>query len=155
MRDGADELDAVRALFREYADSLGVSLEYQGFDDELRGLPGEYAPPRGTLLLARGAAGALGCVAVRRHADGIAEMKRLYVRPSARGLGLGRRLAEAAVAFAREAGYESLRLDTLPHMQAAQAMYAAMGFRIIEPYRYSAVPGTVFMELRVSEGGRA
>jgi len=137
----------VRVLFREYADSLGVDLGYQGFDEELQGLPGDYLPPTGMLLLARRDDDPVGCVAVRRFADGVAEMKRLFVRPSGRGLGIGRQLAEAAVRFAREAGYAAMRLDTLPQMQAAQVLYRRLGFREIDPYRHSAVPGTTFMEL--------
>lgn len=140
-------LAEVRALFREYAASLGVDLGYQGFDEELRGLPGDYAPPMGMLLLARLDAAPVGCVGVRPFADGVAEMKRLFVRPAGRGLGIGRRLAEAAVHFAREAGYASMRLDTLPQMRDAQALYRRLGFREIAAYRYSAVAGTTFMEL--------
>ncbi len=141
-------LQEVRELFREYASSLGVDLGYQGFEEELRALPGDYAPPGGTLILARdGDGGAVGCVGVRWFQQGVAEMKRLYVRTSGRGMGAGRQLAEAAVSFAHGAGYWSIRLDTLPQMQSAQALYRNMGFREINAYRYSAVPGTTFMEL--------
>ena len=143
------DVDAVRVLFREYADSLGVDLNYQGFDREVRDLPGDYAPPAGTLLLARNNDEMVGCVGVRAIDERTAEMKRLYVRPTGRGLGLGRTLAEAAVTFARSAGYERMRLDTLPQMQRAQDLYRALGFVTIEPYRYSAVPGTVYMELEL------
>ena len=141
------DLEAVRVLFQEYADSLGVDLNYQGFDREVRGLPGDYAPPAGTLLLARNDDDIVGCVGVRALDERTAEMKRLYVRPAGRGLGLGRTLAEAAITFARAAGYERMRLDTLPQMQRAQELYRTLGFVTIEPYRYSAVPGTVYMEL--------
>ena len=141
------DLEAVRSLFQEYADSLGVDLNYQGFDHEVRDLPGDYAPPTGTLLLARSDGAIVGCVGVRALDERTAEMKRLYVRPAGRGLGLGRTLTEAAIAFARDAGFRCLRLDTLPQMQRAQELYRSLGFATIEPYRYSAVPGTVYMEL--------
>lgn len=144
----AADLDAVRQLFHEYADSLGVDLNYQGFDQEVRDLPGDYAPPAGTLLLARRDQDIVGCVGVRPFDERTAEMKRLYVRPDGRGLGLGRTLAEAAIAFAKDAGFECMRLDTLPQMQRAQELYRTLGFVSIDPYRFSAVPGTVFMELR-------
>lgn len=149
------DLEDIRVLFREYADSLGVDLGYQGFEDELAQLPGAYAPPGGTLLLARGSEGTVGCVGVRPFEPGIAEMKRLYVRDTGRGLGVGRRLAEAAIRFARGAGYRCMRLDTLPQMTRARDLYAALGFRAIEPYRYSAVPGTAFLELRLLEDSRS
>ena len=143
----AADLDAVRQLFQEYADSLGVDLNYQGFEREVRELPGDYAPPVGTLLLARRDEDIVGCVGVRRFDERTAEMKRLYVRAAGRGLGLGRTLAEAAISFAKDAGFERMRLDTLPQMQRAQELYRTLGFVSIEPYRFSAVPGTVYMEL--------
>lgn len=146
---GAD-LDAIRVLFREYADALGVDLGYQGFDEEVRDLPGSYGPPRGVLLLARNGDHAVGCVGVRPLDDETAEMKRLYVRPAGRGSGLGRTLAEAAIEFAARSGYGRMRLDTLPQMHRAQELYKTLGFVAIEPYRYSAVPGTVFLELTLS-----
>ena len=141
------DLEAVRSLFQEYADSLGVDLGYRGFDRELRDLPGDYAPPTGTLLLARSDDDIVGCVGVRAFDERTAEMKRLYVRPSGRGLGLGRTLAVAAIDFAKKAGFECMRLDTLPQMQQAQELYRTLGFVSIDPYRFSAVPGTVYMEL--------
>ena len=138
----------VRTLLGEYAASLGVDLGFQGFAAELDALPGDYVRPAGVLLLARDGAEHLGCVAVHAWAaPEIAELKRLYVRPSARGRNVGRLLTQHAIAFARAAGYTSVRLDTLPSMHAAHAMYAAMGFRAIEPYRLNPVPGTVYMEL--------
>jgi GNAT superfamily N-acetyltransferase len=141
------DVDEVRFLFREYADSLGVSLDYQGFDEELRDLPGPYAPPAGALLLARNDDVVVGCVGVRPIDERCAEMKRLFVRPAGRGMGLGRTLTEAAIRFATAAGYERLRLDTLPQMRSAQEIYRLLGFMPIEAYRHSPVPGTVFMEL--------
>jgi ribosomal protein S18 acetylase RimI-like enzyme len=147
---GPAEFADVRVLFEEYAASLDVDLAYQQFESELATLPGEYAAPRGCLLLARDGARLLGCVGVRPSDGASAELKRLYVRPAARGLDLGRRLTGAAVAFARATGYASLRLDTLPTMTRAQALYRTLGFRDIEAYRFSPVAGTVFMELDLS-----
>jgi putative acetyltransferase len=139
------DVDEVRALFREYAESLPFALDFQGFDRELDELPGAYAPPRGALLLARGA----GCVGLRPIDAATCEMKRLYVRPSARGTGLGRRLAEAVVTEARTLGYSRMRLDTVPGMDAAQSLYAELGFREIAPYRANPIAGAVFLELEL------
>ena len=146
------DLETVRTLFREYADSLGVDLEYQGFEDELRDLPGPYGPPAGALLLARSGDAVIGCVGVRALDPSVAEMKRLYVRPEGRGTGAGRTLVEAAIRFATAQGYERMRLDTLPQMQRAQELYQSIGFMPIEAYRFSPVPGTVFLELVLVEG---
>ena len=143
--DGADIAD-VRLLFEEYAQSLGIDLGFQDFAAELSGLPGAYARPSGVLLLAT-AARAVGCVAVRRLDPDVCEMKRLYVRPEGRGHAAGRALAEAAIAFATTAGYHAMRLDTLPTMTGAQALYRQLGFRDVPPYRFNPVPGTSFMEL--------
>jgi putative acetyltransferase len=139
------DVDEVRELFHEYAASLSFALDFQDFDRELDELPGAYAPPRGALLLARGE----GCVALRPIDETTCEMKRLYVRPSARGTGLGRRLAEAIVAEARTLGYSHMRLDTVPEMDAAQSLYARLGFREIPPYRPNPVPGARFLELQL------
>ena len=144
-----DDLDAVRALFREYADSLGFPLDFQDFDRELDALPGAYAPPRGVLLLARVDGDPAGCVGLRPLDESTCEMKRLYVRPAHRALGLGRLLAEAVVAEARARGYARMRLDTVPGMETAQALYRALGFRVIEPYRENPVPGAAFLELEL------
>jgi len=141
----ADDVELVRTLFREYADSLGVDLSFQGFDQELAALPGGYD----VVLVARIGGEVAGCVGVRPLGEGVCEMKRLYVRPSARGTGLGRALAEAAIARARELGYERMRLDTLPSMAAAQELYRSLGFVAIPPYRHNPVAGTSFLELRL------
>jgi ribosomal protein S18 acetylase RimI-like enzyme len=132
---GFEERDRERivALLREYEAGTGVSLCFQSFDAELAELPGDYAPPKGAMVLARQAGGPelLGCVAVRPVAGSpeLCEMKRLYVRPAGRGSGLGRTLALAAIAEARRLGYRRICLDTLPSMMAAQALYRALGFR--------------------------
>jgi len=145
---GAADLDAVRALFAEYAASLGFSLGYQGFAAELAGLPGKYAAPDGALLLAKVDGVSAGVVGLRKLEPGIAEMKRLYVRPAYHGRAIGRKLAEAVVATARALGYRRLRLDTISgKMDAAVKLYRSMGFVEIAPYYDSPVPGTKYMEL--------
>ncbi|MFN2470155.1 MAG: GNAT family N-acetyltransferase [Gaiellaceae bacterium] len=143
----AAAVQVARELFREYADGLGIDLTFQDFERELGELPAGYLPPSGRLILARLAGRPVGCVAVRALQPGMSELKRLFVRPEARGRGLGRALAEAALAEARRLGYERVRLDTLPDMQAAARLYRSLGFREIEPYRSNPVPGVRFLEL--------
>jgi len=143
-----EDLTAVSDLFQGYAASLSVDLGYQDFATELAGLPGKYAEPEGALLLVRDDAGTpLGCIALRPLDERVCEMKRLFLLPDARGLGLGRALAEAIIAAARDRGYRELRLDTLPSMTSAIALYEGLGFERIEPYYTPTPPGTVFMAL--------
>jgi len=139
------DLDEIRVMLRAYAAWLEVDLCFQNFEEELAGLPGEYAAPGGRLLIAEGA----GCVALRRIDDEICEMKRLYVRPEHRGSGLGRRLVLAIIEQARVIGYRRMRLDTMPKMDSAQGLYASLGFRGIAPYRYNPEPGARFLELEL------
>jgi ribosomal protein S18 acetylase RimI-like enzyme len=145
-RSSAD-IAAAAALFADYAAGLGVDLSFQGFAAELAGLPGAYAPPDGELLLARGGEGtALGCVALRPLAgDGLCEMKRLYVRPTGRRLGLGRHLVAAIIAAAEQRRYVEMRLDSLPGMVEAMALYRRFGFAEIPAYCYNTVPGTLYL----------
>jgi ribosomal protein S18 acetylase RimI-like enzyme len=151
-------LESVRCLFLEYSRGVGVDLCFQDFSKELAGLPGDYRPPTGALLVALSDEEAVGCVALHRWSEDAAEMKRLFVRPAGRGSGLGRRLALEVIDRARRAGHRHLRLDTLPSMQAAIALYRSLGFREIPPYRENPVPGSLFFELDLGEakpeGGR-
>ena len=143
------DLDTLRELFREYAEGLGIDLTFQDFEQELATLPGKYAPPGGRLFVAWLDDQALGCVALR-PIDGSAgdcEMKRLYVRPAARGSHLGRRLAELICSEARAAGYRRILLDTLSHMTPARTLYGSLGFQPIEPYIHNPIPGAIFMAL--------
>lgn len=141
------ELDCARALFRAYADSLGFGLDFQGFEEELAALPGEYAEPAGTIVLAWVGEEAAGCVALRPLDEpGACEMKRMYVRPGHQGRGLGRRLAARLLADARQRGYRVMRLDTIDSMAPAIALYESLGFRRIGPYRYNPIPGAAFFE---------
>ncbi len=142
-----DQIATARILFKEYEASLGIELTFQGFAREVAELPGAYAPPAGRLFLATDGAEIAGCVALCPLGDGICEMKRLYVRPSARGARLGRRLAETVIREGRAIGYTRMRLDTLPSMKEAFALYQTLGFREIAPYCENPIVGTRFMEL--------
>lgn len=144
------DIQQARELFSEYAAGLGVDLSFQQFDQELASLPGAYIPPAGRLLLATFDGQWAGCCALRPLAADIGELKRLFVRPQFRGHNIGRALVEASLEAARQIGYQRLRLDTLPTMQGARALYAALGFKEIPPYRHNPIPGTAFLELSLS-----
>jgi putative acetyltransferase len=148
--ESPNQIAVVRELFLEYAQSLGFSLCFQNFDQELANLPGDYAPPEGCLLLAMQDGQPAGCVALHKLDDEYCEMKRLYVRSQFRGHGLGLTLAERVIADARQIGYKYLRLDTVePVMRAAVAMYRRLGFREIAPYRPNPIEGALYMELQL------
>jgi putative acetyltransferase len=140
-------IDRARALFEEYAQSLGFDLCFQNFDEELKNLPGDYAPPSGCLYLAEVDEKVGGCVAVRPLENGICEMKRLYVQPTYRGGKIGRRLAQAIIDEARRIGYVRMRLDAIRTMTAAIALYDSLGFKEIAPYRYNPLDRVIFLEL--------
>ena len=146
--DAAD-LDEVRALLREYEASLPFTLGFQGFERELASLPGDYAPPGGELLVAEVAGVLAGCVALRDLGEGTCELKRLFVRPRFRGARVGLLLTEAMLARARARGYARMRLDTTPGMEAAQSLYARLGFRDVPSYTANPVTGARFMELEL------
>ena len=151
----ADEsdLDGVRRLLHDYASSLPFELDFQDFDRELAALPGAYAPPLGALLVARLSGEVVGCVALRPLGGTTCDLKRLFVAAPARGTGLGRRLAEAALDRADRLGYRRVLLDTTPGMEAAQALYRELGFRETEPYTHNPVPGARFLELELRDRG--
>lgn len=147
-QDAAD-IETARTLMREYADSLGIDLGFQNFERELAALPGEYAAPHGVLLLALVDGAPAGCVAMRRLADAdvpnACEMKRLFVRDAYRGLGLGRRLAQALMERATRAGYGAMLLDTLDDMEAARGLYASLGFVEIPPFYFNPIAGAHYL----------
>ena len=145
----ATDMELAASLLREYQASIGVDLGFQGFAEELAGLPGNYAPPRGALLIAQVGSEPAGCVAMRPLDAHVVEMKRLYVRPAFRGTGVGRRLAEAIIAAAKDAGYERMRLDTIASMSAAIGLYRDLGFYEIDAYRPNPLQGPQFFELQL------
>ncbi len=149
--EGARALVAVRELFREYADGLGVDLCFQGFDAELAALPGDYAPPHGGLLLAFVDDELAGCGAFRPLPDAdyanACEMKRLYVRRAFRRFGLGRLLAQALIDGATQAGYSAMLLDTLDDMEAARGLYESLGFTEVPPYYFNPIPGAHYLKV--------
>jgi len=148
--DSPAQIAQARELFLEYAKSLGFSLCFQNFDKELAGLPGDYAPPEGRLLLVEYEGQLAGCVALHKLESGVCEMKRLYLRPQFRGKGLGRALAERIIAEARQIGYQQMRLDTVEtEMKDAVAMYRKLGFNEIAPYRSNPIAGAMYMELKL------
>ena len=144
------DIQAVRELFREYEAFLNVDLCFQGFEEELAGLPGKYAPPGGDLLIARDGDLVVGCVGVRPLGLGICEMKRLYVQPRARKTGLGRQLAQAIIKSARKLGYVTMQLDTLEKLTAALGLYHALGFTQTSPYYTNPLEGVVYLELALN-----
>ena len=146
----AQDVDHVRSLFREYTASLGVDLTFQDLDDELSGLPGRYAPPSGALLLARDGSELLGCGAFRAFGERdkrTCEMKRLYIRPCARGIGLGQRLAESLIQRAVELHYSTMLLDTLDSLTSAIRLYEMLGFERVDPYYENPLPGVSYWML--------
>lgn len=151
--DSPTRIEQVRALFEEYARSLGFSLCFQEFDRELAGLPGYYAPPEGRLIIAYGDNKPAGCVALRPIEGSICEMKRLYVRPEFRHTGLGRQLAARIIEDARGRNYTCMRLDTINTMTAALSLYRKLGFVEIESYYPNPLPGVVYLELDLTGGG--
>jgi len=141
-----EHLETVRALFREYADSLNIDLSFQNFESEVADLPGKFAAPLGRILLAQSNGQTIGCVAMRPIDDTICEMKRLYIGPSGRGQKIGRQLGAMICQVAKEAGYARIRLDTLPSMHAALHLYASLGFKPISAYVFNPIEGAIFLE---------
>lgn len=144
------EIEEVQRLFREYEAYLDEDLCFQSFEEEIANLPGKYAPPGGALLIAIHANRTVGCVGLRELAEGVCEMKRLFVRPEARGLGLGRKLATRIIDIARSQGYTLMRLDTLARLAEAVQLYETLGFRTTAPYYSNPLPGVVYLELNLS-----
>jgi len=142
-------IQEARRIFIEYQNSLGFDLSFQGFEEELSCLPGEYAPPSGCILLAKDAKVVQGSIALRDIGNSICEMKRLYVRPACRGLGIGKRLVEAGISWAKKCNYEKMRLDFVSPRPAAKYLYESFGFKEIAPYETIPFDGGVFMELKL------
>jgi GNAT superfamily N-acetyltransferase len=145
----APHVGIARELFCEYQKVIGVDLCFQGFEQELASLPGDYAPPFGRLLLAKLGNDTAGCVALRKLSDAACEMKRLFVRPAFKGKGVGRKLANAIIKEARGIGYMTIRLDTLASMNEAQTLYRSLGFKPIQAYNPNPLPGTLYFELEL------
>ena len=150
--DAGSAVESVRRLFEEYQSSLGIDLSFQGFAQELAELPGAYSPPAGRLYLALQAREPAACAALRPLGEKTCEMKRLYVRPSHRRRGIGRMLAQRALADARAIGYERIVLDTLATMHEAQGLYAALGFAETAPYAFNPIAGVRFLALELRAG---
>lgn len=146
-----EHLHEIRELFKEYTESLGFDLSFQNFDKEFSELPGKYATPDGRLLLATYDEKIAGCVGLRKFKDDICEMKRLYVRPEFRRKGIGKALSIAVINMAKEIGYKTMRLDTVPWMKEAITLYHSLGFIDIPAYRYNPIPGTIYMELQLNK----
>ena len=146
-----DEITVIKDLFQEYAESLNFDLDFQDFGEELETLPGKYAPPLGSLLVAKETGETVGCVAVRPLGSEICEMKRLYVKPAHRGKKVGRELAVAIIEEAKRLGYKAMRLDTVEAMKEASALYRALGFQQIDAYTYNPLPGAMYFELKLGE----
>ena len=145
-------LELTRDIFKKYAASLDFDLGFQDFEEELSDLPGQYASPLGRLLVAMYGDRHAGCIGLRKISHGICEMKRLYVKPQYRGLGIGRALAETVIEEARQIKYARMRLDTVPSMEKARVLYVSLGFKKIRPYRYNPIQGSEFMELSILSG---
>lgn len=139
-----------KTLVEEYVASLGVSLDFQDYREEISRFPGEYAAPFGTVLVAYERGAAVGVVALRPIDGSVCEMKRMYVRPGFRGQGVGRKLSDRLIEKAVQLGYSKMRLDTLSEMDAARSLYRSLGFREIPPYRYNPIPGARFLELELT-----
>jgi putative acetyltransferase len=144
-----DEIPVIKELFQEYADSLNFELDFQDFREELATLPGKYAAPSGSILVAKKNGETVGCVAVRPLGEEICEMKRLYVKPAHRGKRVGRELALAIIEEAKRLGYKAMRLDTVEAMKEASALYRALGFQPIDAYYYNPLPGAMYFELKL------
>ena len=143
------DLMAIKNLFQEYADSLDFELDFQDFREELESLPGKYALPLGTILVAKENGETVGCVAVRPLGEEICEMKRLYVKDAHRGRKLGRELAVVVIEEAKRLGYKAMRLDTVVAMKEASALYRTLGFQPIDAYCYNPLPGAMYFELKL------
>jgi ribosomal protein S18 acetylase RimI-like enzyme len=149
------EIEDARRQFRDYEAYLNEDLCFQSFEEELADLPGKYAPPGGALLMAIDKDRTVGCVGLRELADGVCEMKRLFVRPEARGLGVGRKLATQIIDVAQSLGYALMRLDTLDRLTEAMRLYETLGFRRTAPYYSNPLPGVVYMELELTNDRRS